>query len=77
MIVSRPARLLECLEFDPGEFLQLLGEAEARASREEHSARQSLKQSFAKLKVVKSWPTLLPYLRNYTTSNVAKVLFKL
>ena len=59
MIVSRPARLLECLEFDPGEFLQLLGEAEARASREEHSARQSLKQTFAKLKVVKSRPTLI------------------
>ena len=54
MIVSRPARLLECLEFDPGEFLQLLGEAEARASREEHSARQSLKQTFTKLKVAKS-----------------------
>ncbi|CAJ0587043.1 unnamed protein product, partial [Mesorhabditis spiculigera] len=28
MIVSRPARLLECLEFDPDEFYQLLEEAE-------------------------------------------------
>lgn len=28
MIVSRPARLLECLEFDPDEFYHLLEEAE-------------------------------------------------
>ncbi|PAV65129.1 hypothetical protein WR25_18484 [Diploscapter pachys] len=28
MIVSRPARLLECLEFDPNEFYELLEEAE-------------------------------------------------
>jgi microtubule-associated serine/threonine kinase len=28
LIVSRPARLLECLEFDPEEFYQLLEAAE-------------------------------------------------
>ncbi|VDK31972.1 unnamed protein product, partial [Anisakis simplex] len=28
MIVSRPARLLECLEFDPDEFYHMLEEAE-------------------------------------------------
>uniref|UniRef100_A0AC35U4L1 Non-specific serine/threonine protein kinase n=1 Tax=Rhabditophanes sp. KR3021 TaxID=114890 RepID=A0AC35U4L1_9BILA len=28
MVISRPARLLECLEFDPGDFYQLLEEAE-------------------------------------------------
>ena len=31
LIVSRPARLLECLEFDPEEFLQLLDAAEGHA----------------------------------------------
>ena len=31
LIVSRPARLLECLEFDPEEFLQLLEAAEGHA----------------------------------------------
>merc|ERR1719474_1408761 len=31
LIVSRPARLLECLEFDPEEFYQLLGAAEGQA----------------------------------------------
>uniref|UniRef100_A0A0N5AG00 non-specific serine/threonine protein kinase n=1 Tax=Syphacia muris TaxID=451379 RepID=A0A0N5AG00_9BILA len=37
MIVSRPARLLECLEFDPGEFYQLLEETEG-AVREQLGA---------------------------------------
>ena len=36
LIVSRPARLLECLEFDPEEFYQLLEAAEGQA-------RQTLK----------------------------------
>ena len=31
LIVSRPARLLECLEFDPEEFYQLLEAAEGHA----------------------------------------------
>ena len=31
LIVSRPARLLECLEFDPEEFYQLLEAAEGQA----------------------------------------------
>ncbi|KAK7877191.1 hypothetical protein WMY93_032114 [Mugilogobius chulae] len=31
MIIARPARLLECLEFDPGEFYQLLQAAEGQA----------------------------------------------
>lgn len=31
MIISRPARLLECLEFDPEEFYHLLEQAEGQA----------------------------------------------
>ena len=31
LIVSRPARLLECLEFNPEEFYQLLEAAEGQA----------------------------------------------
>lgn len=31
LIVSRPARLLECLEFDPEEFYHLLEQAEGQA----------------------------------------------
>lgn len=31
MIISRPARLLECLEFDPEEFYHMLEEAEGQA----------------------------------------------
>uniref|UniRef100_A0A8B9PIN1 Microtubule-associated serine/threonine-protein kinase pre-PK domain-containing protein n=1 Tax=Apteryx owenii TaxID=8824 RepID=A0A8B9PIN1_APTOW len=31
IIISRPARLLECLEFDPAEFYQLLAAAEGQA----------------------------------------------
>lgn len=31
LIISRPARLLECLEFDPEEFYHLLEEAEGQA----------------------------------------------
>ena len=31
LIISRPARLLECLEFDPEEFYHLLEQAEGQA----------------------------------------------
>jgi microtubule-associated serine/threonine kinase len=31
LVVSRPARLLECLEFDPEEFYHLLEQAEGQA----------------------------------------------
>ena len=31
LIISRPARLLECLEFDPEEFYHMLEEAEGQA----------------------------------------------
>lgn len=31
LVISRPARLLECLEFDPEEFYHLLEQAEGQA----------------------------------------------
>ena len=34
LTVSRPARLLECLEFDPEEFYQLLEAAEGQVGQE-------------------------------------------
>ena len=43
LIVSRPARLLECLEFDPEEFYQLLEAAEGQA-RVVHGVQASLPQ---------------------------------
>ena len=43
LIVSRPARLLECLEFDPEEFYQLLEAAEGQA-RVVHGVQTQLPQ---------------------------------
>ena len=43
LIVSRPARLLECLEFDPEEFYQLLEAAEGQA-RVVHGVQAHLPQ---------------------------------
>merc|ERR1719500_2034523 len=43
LIVSRPARLLECLEFDPEEFYQLLEAAEGQA-RGDHGVKAHLPQ---------------------------------
>ena len=43
LIVSRPARLLECLEFDPEEFYQLLEAAEGQA-RVVHGVQAQLPQ---------------------------------
>lgn len=43
LIVSRPARLLECLEFDPEEFYQLLEAAEGQA-RVVHGVQTHLPQ---------------------------------
>ena len=43
LIVSRPARLLECLEFDPEEFYQILEAAEGQA-RERHGVQAHLPQ---------------------------------
>ena len=43
LIVSRPARLLECLEFDPEEFYQLLEAAEGQA-RVVHGIQSHLPQ---------------------------------
>ena len=43
LIVSRPARLLECLEFDPEEFYQLLEAAEGQA-RVVHGVRAQVPQ---------------------------------
>ena len=43
LIVSRPARLLECLEFDPDEFYQLLEAAEGQA-RVVHGVRAQVPQ---------------------------------
>ena len=43
LIVSRPARLLECLEFDPEEFYQLLEAAEGQA-RVVHGVQSHLPQ---------------------------------
>ncbi|CAH8630900.1 unnamed protein product [Heterobilharzia americana] len=37
LIIARPARLLECLEFDPSEFYQLLEVAENHVHRRTHS----------------------------------------
>ncbi|CAH8872115.1 unnamed protein product [Trichobilharzia szidati] len=37
LIIARPARLLECLEFDPSEFYQLLEVAENHVRRRTHS----------------------------------------
>lgn len=43
IIISRPARLLECLEFDPEEFYHLLEAAEGQA-REGHGIKTDLPQ---------------------------------
>ena len=40
LIVSRPARLLECLEFDPEEFYQLLEAAEGQARGDQGVSRE-------------------------------------
>ena len=48
LIVSRPARLLECLEFDPEEFYQLLEAAEGQA-RGDHGVSTILASDWSRL----------------------------
>ena len=67
LIVSRPARLLECLEFDPEEFYQLLEAAEGQA-RVVHGVQTQLPQVDLKHQTIMSVLSDPP-LKSYKTDS--------
>lgn len=71
LIVSRPARLLECLEFDPEEFYQLLEAAEGQA-RVVHGVQTQLPQVDLKHQTIMSVLSDPP-LKSYKTDSLLKL----